>query len=53
MATRRQQLTTQLRRALGKLTDPDADGYTDVAFEIGDTEFDFTPENLEEEGHEV
>ena len=53
MATRRQQLIRQMRRNLHLLTSPSYDDYHDqIEFDIADTTFNFTREQLEEERNE-
>lgn len=54
MATRRQQLITQMRQALNELQKPylydaDEENEDNVVFQIADMEFEFTQENLNED----
>jgi len=47
--TRREQLISQMRRALYELQRPELEDYnTEIVFDIADTEFDFTMEELNE-----
>jgi len=49
--TRRQQLITQMRQALNDLQSPAFEDYNEtIVFEIAETEFEFSMEDLKEEG---